>query len=52
MKKKRTSVTLNQNAIAKIDQYIDLKLKDYPLKKRSKAIEDLIDIGMKVVLDI
>ena len=50
--KKRICITIDQNTDAKIKQYADLKLKDYPLKKRSKAIEDLVNIAMKVVLEV
>ncbi len=49
---KRIGILLTNNDIAKVEQYIALKLKDYPLKKFSKAIRDLIDLGMKDVLKL
>lgn len=49
-KKIRTTFTHDSNTNAKINQYIDLELKDYPIRATSKAIRDLIDIGMKSYL--
>jgi hypothetical protein len=47
---KRIGVILTDNDIAKVWQYVDLKLNDK--KSFSRAIRELIDIGMKKVLEV
>jgi hypothetical protein len=49
---KRICVLLTSNDIAKVKQYMAINLKTYPIKGFSKAIRDLIDIGMKKVLKV